>query len=569
MPPRRALFALCLALAACAETTPFLANAPSPAALTPGPRCLSIVGWNDLHGQLRPDAPVIDTGRVPAGGVVALADQIASIRATGDAVVLLDAGDEFTGPLASTMAEGAPVVDAYRVIGVDAAAIGNHDFDFGPLGSDKATAPEGVGDEAGAAGPRGALLARMNDASYPFLSANVVKKGGARPAWPKLKAWTMIERGGFKVGVVGYTTRDTPTTTLVLNVQDLDFETGAAARVAQAIREARAAGASPVVLLAHASIEGDLPAAIGDDHPHSGELAKITAELGADKPDVIIGGHRHAWMLGRVNGIPIVSSAWHGVGLARIRYCQSPGARAGAPALSHIERRIAMAVSPPVSELGAKVAAAIEPWEQKVKAIAEEPVATLPRVCVPKQPSGSAFADQVARAHIDRVTDFAPPPAGVPVVGLTNIGSLRSTIGPGAVRFQNVFAVAPFENTVAACGTTRAGLVRFLQNAFKKDSSRDRFPLGVSGMKVVVKRDADRRLSLVSVEIDSQKKGMKDEAPVWLAISDFILFGGDGLLDGVTCKPGKTSQIRIRDAWRRALERDESCDGPSKNVVMK
>ncbi len=52
-------------------------------------------------------------------------------------MVLLDAGDEFTGPLPSTMAEGAPVVEAYKILGVDAAAIGNHDFDFGPVGYDK------------------------------------------------------------------------------------------------------------------------------------------------------------------------------------------------------------------------------------------------------------------------------------------------------------------------------------------------------------------------------------------------------------------------------------------------
>src|SRR4051812_4994044 len=85
--------------------------------------CLSIVGWNDMHGTLDPDEAMIDTGRVPAGGVVAIADQVSAIRATGDTVVVLDAGDLFTGPLESTLAEGAPIIDAYRVIGVDAAAV--------------------------------------------------------------------------------------------------------------------------------------------------------------------------------------------------------------------------------------------------------------------------------------------------------------------------------------------------------------------------------------------------------------------------------------------------------------
>ncbi len=103
-----------------------------------------------MHGQLTPDEVVVDTTRVPAGGVVAIADQVAALRATEDAVVVLDAGDLFTGPLDSTLAEGAPVIDAYDAMGVDAVAVGNHEFDFGPVGYARPTAAPGAGDEAGA-----------------------------------------------------------------------------------------------------------------------------------------------------------------------------------------------------------------------------------------------------------------------------------------------------------------------------------------------------------------------------------------------------------------------------------
>ena len=95
-----------LALSSCVETPPPSAPVARSAAASPAPRCLSVVAWNDLHGQLGADDPVIDTGRVAAGGVVALADQLAAIRATGDVVVVVDAGDLFTGPLASTLAGG-------------------------------------------------------------------------------------------------------------------------------------------------------------------------------------------------------------------------------------------------------------------------------------------------------------------------------------------------------------------------------------------------------------------------------------------------------------------------------
>jgi hypothetical protein len=321
------------------------------------------------------DEPVVDTGRLSAGGVAALADQIVAVRATGDAVVVLDAGDLFTGPLSSRMAEGAPVIEAYRLLGVDAAAIGNHEFDFGPAGYDQITARLGLGDEAGAVGPRGALLARMAEATFPFLSANLHRRGGAPTGWPNHHASTRIRRDGFDVGVVGYTTRDTPTTTLPPNVADLDFSTDAAARVASAVRELRAAGSAPVVLLAHASLEGELPQTIDDRAVHAGELSDLLAELGADVPDLVVAGHRHAWMVGKVRGVPIVSSDQHGVALSRDRYCRgegerAPGATMGAPPpsprLVDIERRVAVATVPPRSELGVQVAAAVAPWEAKV-----------------------------------------------------------------------------------------------------------------------------------------------------------------------------------------------------------
>jgi 5'-nucleotidase len=524
------------------------------------------VAWNDMHGQIMPDDPVVDTGNVPAGGVAAVADQVAAVRASGDYVVVLDAGDQFTGPMASTLAEGEPVVLAYKIIGVDAAAIGNHDFDFGPVGYARVTAPAGVGDEAGPDGPRGALLARMAQASYPFLSANVHMKDGKSPAWPGHRPSASVERGGFKVGVVGYTTRETPATTLAPNVRDLDFTTGAAAAVAREIRALRAAGNAPVVLLSHASLEGELPQALGDRGARTGELAELVQELGADLPDLIIAGHRHAWMVGRVGGVPIVSSDQHGVGVARIRFCREGSP---APRLSSIERRVAMATAPPASELGARVEAAMAPWVARVKAESEALVATLPRACAAKAQNGAAFGEQIARATAERVADAAAPPRGVPVVGLTNSGSVRAPLPAGPLRFADVFAALPFENTVATCATTRGGLVRFVENAIRKDSARERFPFGISGARVRVKRGPDGRLTLLGVVIEGEPKGSRDDAPVWLAISDFILFGGDGLLDGVTCAPRATSQTRIRDAWRGAVAREQGgCDGPARNVIV-
>jgi 5'-nucleotidase len=539
----------------------------------PAETCMSIVSWNDLHGQLGPDDPQLDLNHVPAGGVIALADEVSDARATGDAVFTLDAGDLFSGPMESTMNEGAPVIDAYRVLGLDAAAIGNHEFDFGPVGYDRVIPVEGKTDADGNDGPRGALLQRMKEASFPFLAANVVREGGAPTAWPNHKPSVVIERGGFKLGVVGYTTKETPRTTLKPNLVGLDFENGAAAAVGREIKALRAQGAAPIVLLAHASLEGELPQSIDDPVDrapgHQGEIATLLGQLDAQSlPDLVVAGHRHAWLLGRVRGVPIVSTDQHGVGYAKTRFCRKD---AKSPiALSSLERRAAIANGTPRTELGREVAKAVEPWQTKVRAEADKPIATLAKGCVSQGPLGTAMLEQLARAVKEHVTDAGKPPENVPVVAVVNAGGLRAPFRAGVLRGADLFAAMPFENAVSVCATTRQGLARALGNLVQR-ATRDRFPFGIAGAQVRMVRSPTGVLVVESIMLDGDKARPPDpnfDTPVWVAMPDFLLWGGDHFLDGITCEKTATSTTRIRDAWRELLAKEQSCAGPAKNLSV-
>ena len=59
------------------------------------------------------------------------------------------------------------MIAAYNALGYTAAAIGNHEFDFGPVGA--AATPRTPADD-----PRGALKARAAAAAFPFLAANLL-----------------------------------------------------------------------------------------------------------------------------------------------------------------------------------------------------------------------------------------------------------------------------------------------------------------------------------------------------------------------------------------------------------
>src|SRR4051794_22000066 len=163
-----------LLCAACAEPPPPAARIPpatgssvrTPAAAVPvpAPFVLSLLGLNDLHGRLR---------ALPA--FVGYANNLRQARAKdGGAVVLIDAGDMFQGTLESNLSQGASVLAAYRVLGMTVATLGNHEFDFGPL--------------SGSDDPQGAIRARISEASFPILSANLVtRKSHDTPSWDKLR----------------------------------------------------------------------------------------------------------------------------------------------------------------------------------------------------------------------------------------------------------------------------------------------------------------------------------------------------------------------------------------------
>src|SRR6478752_1736260 len=118
---RRALVSLLLVIACSCGTAPPASTAlPAPS----GTVTISIVGTNDVHGHL--------------GGLPLFAGYLANLRAArahdGGGVVLVDGGDVFQGTLESNLREGAPMVAAYDLLGYDAVTIGNHEFDYGPVG---------------------------------------------------------------------------------------------------------------------------------------------------------------------------------------------------------------------------------------------------------------------------------------------------------------------------------------------------------------------------------------------------------------------------------------------------
>src|SRR3989449_708893 len=249
---------------------------------------LRVLAINDLHGALDPQPWPWSGGRA-VGGAPALKAWFDTLsRACHCTTVRLEGGDEMQGTLLSNFGHGRAAVAALNTLGIDGAAIGNHEFDWSV----------------------DTLRARMAEAHSRFLAANIPDTTGrARPDWAE--PWTVIERGGQKIAVIGLALRATPTNTAPRNVAGLAFGDGAAAAHEGAFCDGGGeAAARPLTATAC-----------------HGEILDVARRLDSGSVDLIVSGHTHSLVNTVVNGIPVVQARSSGAGIAVVDFVRGPGGR--------------------------------------------------------------------------------------------------------------------------------------------------------------------------------------------------------------------------------------------------
>ncbi|HEY0193499.1 MAG TPA: bifunctional UDP-sugar hydrolase/5'-nucleotidase [Kofleriaceae bacterium] len=538
----RFLVALLACAAACAHPAP--PPSPQPAVSPPvqgaaRPITLSIIGTNDLHGALE---------RLPlfAGFVANLR---AARAADGGGVVLVDGGDMFQGTLESNLAEGADVVRAYNQVGYAAVAIGNHEFDYGPAGPK--TTPASPADD-----PRGALKARIAEAKYPFLAANVVDaKTGARPDWPNLRSSTLIEVDGVKIGIIGASTESTPTTTMPINFAGLAISPTAQAINAEA-QALRAQGAKVVIATMH--IGSNCKDVEHHDDTSScdkaDEIWKVIAGLPKGAVDVIVGGHTHAGMAHRIDGMAVIESYANGRAFGRIDLTIAGGAITGVAidkprlmcALDKDHNPVPVAQCQPGTYEGKPVVA-----DPAVQGIVDEAVA---RATVRRNEQlGVTLTATVTRAHGTEsaegnlIADLMLAARPDVQVTMTNGGGLRADLPAGPMTYGQLFESAPFDNRFAIVDVTGKDLVAMITDTLTKSGGI----LSFGGLTATARCKANQ----LDVQVKVGGKPVTDKARYKLATSDFLASGGDGVIGKLGLPEGaiKPTDVIIRDGMADVL----------------
>lgn len=245
---------------------------------------LVILHTNDSHSQIEPLRVGRDKG---FGGVERRMEYIRQVREQygKDKVLLLDAGDYNQGTPYFTVAKGDLEMELVNAMKYDVATLGNHEFDNG----------------------QEELARRLKKARFTTLTCNY---DFSNTCLRKLvKPWTIVKRGGMKIGIVGATSY------LEGNVMKSHLDgmkrlntIAEVNRWAEFLKKEKKCDL--VIFLSHLGYQGGTP-----DRPSDELLVPASRNI-----DLVIGGHSHTFIkeplvLKDLDGkdVPIVQAGCQGV----------------------------------------------------------------------------------------------------------------------------------------------------------------------------------------------------------------------------------------------------------------
>lgn len=499
--------------AACALSVGLLVSTPTVANAAPidvDPTTTAVVNllhFNDFHGRL------------DATTTVQFAGTIEQLRADyPSSTVLLSGGDNIGASAFTSASQGdEPTIEVLNAMGVDAAAVGNHEFD------------KGVDD----------LTGRVADLiEFPYLSANVTLNGA--PIGP---AYELVEIDGITVGVVGAVTEFTPSLVDGSGIVGVEFGDPVAAvnEVAAALTDGSAANGeadvivaeihegSQVVLPVNAS-QADQDALLGPDAAAGGPFGSIVNDLSADV-DVIFNGHTHrtySW-LAPVPGAagetrPVVQSNEYSNLLGQVVLAVD---RATLDVSVEVLTNHARTTTPAADLVAAypRVAAVkqiVDAAVAEAAVIGNVEVGTISGpITVPALSNGnrgeeSTAAQMVANMYRDQL---APAGRGGADIGIVNPGGVRDSLlyaatapetEDGVVRLAEANNVLPFINNLWTITMTGAELDLLLEQQWQRDAAgvplttgRTYLQLGLSDNVTYVSdpsRAIDDRVSDIAID---------------------------------------------------------------------
>ena len=471
---------------------------------------LDIMFTNDIHGGIdrypatfmNPDFPPILGGGGSAATYIKGVRKLSKEGARDN--LLIDAGDFFQGHPVGTMSEGRAVITYMNMIGYDFLAIGNHEFDLG----------EDV------------LIKTLEMAEFPILSCNIVKKG-TNELIDYVVPYTIIEKLGLRIGVIGLTTTDTEQMSFPDNIKNVDF-LPAKEQVQKYVNIVKEKDVDLVIVIAHMGLPYN-PQPAYDSRYSNPDEEKEERRWGYDAQeiahevegiDILFGGHMHKgfakpWEDPETHTMVFQGYAYgSNVGHVTIKIdkktktisgYESPALNEGVLVTMFEDEFI------PDEVIGDTILVMQEIAEEGMDEIIGEASMNITKFGIGTQ---NLIGNLVCEAMLDYTdADFS----------FMNLGGIRDEILSGSISYRNVFNVMPFDNQIALIEVDG----KFLKEIIETRVSGSRHGLRTAGIKVVINRKRENFNRISELLIGGEP--WQAEKIYRIATSDFLLQGNAGL----------------------------------------
>lgn len=363
---------------------------------------LVILYTNDEHGWMEPEE---DEGR--AASMMGLWREEEGYTEDGP-FLILSGGDMWTGPAISTWFQGESMVEVMNAMEYDAAAIGNHEFDFTVSG----------------------LYDRLEQVEFPFLSANIREKAtGNIPDFAQ--PYIVLEVNGIQVGLIGLTSTSTPTSAFPEYVEDFDFIAYDEA-LNEITPQVKAAGAELIMVVGHITVT------------EMRALVSTAVELGIA---IVGGGHDHRRVAEIQEGVGLVEGGGEMESYGKVELVFDTGA----------DTLISIEISNHDNVAGepdAEIAGIVSYWATQENAALSEVIGYVSMTISRYSPS---MHNMVTDAWLE-----AFPQADI---SATNRGGFRADIAAGEITLGTIVGVLPFENNVVELELSGSELISYIQES--------------------------------------------------------------------------------------------------------